>query len=321
MDQNDALCEYCAKLPFEPGLTSLLRGTYDGPESWPMGTFKEVRSRNCPFCTLLTSICGNWAEHAGSWRPVVPPGDSENITARWFSRGFDASYHSRPGSFVCLADNHQEENRLSARECLDPWINFEEVQRWVSLCRSEHDDCEGLDQSSLNFKEHRFRLIDVKENCIVEVSKSCTYVALSYVWGDPNDRRLLLLLGNRARLLQANSLGTAWSSIPATIRDAITATKKLGQRYLWVDSLCLVQDDPDELRDCVTLMDRIYQEAIFTIVAASGQDAHAGLSGVTPTTRNTQRLVKEIIPGLRMTTIQDLDSWLRPSKYSQRGWT
>ncbi|KAJ4294198.1 hypothetical protein N0V90_007888 [Kalmusia sp. IMI 367209] len=68
-------------------------------------------------------------------------------------------------------------------------------------------------------------------------------------------------------------------------------------------------------------MDRIYQEAIVTIIAASGTDAHSGLPGVIPTSRNTQRLVKEIVPGLHMTTIQDLDFWLRPSKYSQRGWT
>jgi len=321
MNRDNALCEHCAKIPFQPGLTSLVEGTYRDATTWPIGTFKEVRSRDCPFCILVTTICSKWAEGGGSWRPIVPPGDSEIITTRWFSRGFETRHHSRPGSYVCIAGNHPLDGILCARENLDPWINFQEVRRWISRCRSTHDDCEGPDQSSLNFKEHRFRLIDVMEKCIVEASRSCTYVALSYVWGDPTDGRLQLRSGNQADLLKANSLGTTWSSIPMTIRDAITVTKELRQRYLWVDSLCLVQDDADELRECVTLMDRIYQEAVFTIVGASGQDAYSGLPGVIPTARETQRLVKEIIPGLRMTTVHDLDYWLRPSKYSQRGWT
>lgn len=321
MIQNQTLCEHCAKIPFEPGLTNLLDGPYDGPTEWPLRTFEGVRSRDCPFFTLLTSICSKRFEGSGSWRPVVPPDDDENVTARWFSRGFDASHHWRPGSFVCLAGNHHKELRLCARESLDPWINFEEVQRSASHCRSEHDDCGGLDQSSLSFKEHRFSLIDVKDLRIVAAPASCTYVALSYDWGNPRDGRLLFLRTKFLDLRYTGYLRFVWAAIPATIRDGITAMRELGQRYLWVDSLCLVQNDPDELRDCVTLMDRVYQEAIFTIVATSGRDAHAGLPGVKSTARDAQRLVKEVVPGLRMTTVQDLDSWLRPSKYLQRRWT
>lgn len=320
MAQSGVLCEYCTKIPFEPGLTNFLDDTYD-EVSWDLGTFEQVRSRTCPFCTLMVSICSQWTTGSGSWSHLVEPDDTEPISARWSSDGFDAHTNSRLGSAICVADNHKPQGVLYAREKLDPWINWNEVRRWISQCRGNHEECTGPDKSSLNFVQHRLRLVDVEECCIVEATKSYTYVALSYVWGDPKDGRLLLLQENWNMLQQPKSLQSLQPLIPATIRDAITATKEIGQRYLWVDSLCLTQDNPKELQECVTYMDRIYHEAIVTIVAAAGTDAHAGLPGVNPTMRQTQRLVKEIIPGLRMTTVHDLDSLLRPSRYSQRGWT
>ncbi|KAH7090415.1 heterokaryon incompatibility protein-domain-containing protein [Paraphoma chrysanthemicola] len=51
----------------------------------------------------------------------------------------------------------------------------------------------------------------------------------------------------------------------------------LGSRYLWVDCLCIVQDDEDELKQNIHQMQHIFSQAEFTIVAANGDDANAGL--------------------------------------------
>jgi hypothetical protein len=59
----------------------------------------------------------------------------------------------------------------------------------------------------------------------------------------------------------------------------------IGERYLWVDSLCIVQDDPQEKHGQIANMDAIYGNAILTINAAAGQDANAGLPGVRPLSR------------------------------------
>lgn len=319
---NGTLCEYCAKIPFSHLLPTLPDSDYDrhykGPTSWPIGTFKQARSRLCPFCTLLTSIC---CKPDDSWAPLTEPHDSEEISARWNLGSFTASPHSRLGASVCLVGTNQSNREFCAKGALDPWINFFEIRRWISICQKQHVDCPAIPHSTLNFRTHHFRLIDVNTECIVQAPENCMYLVLSYVWGNPTDGRLLLRLENQQELLEPGGLTRVWSTIPATIRDAMAATKKLGYSYLWVDSLCLCQNDPSELQECVMFMDKIYQEATLTIVAATGDDAHAGLPGVKPTSRKTSRLVRDIVPGLRMTTIQGLECLLRPSKYAQRGWT
>jgi hypothetical protein len=110
--------------------------------------------------------------------------------------------------------------------------------------------------------------------------------------------------------------------ISNTIRDAITVVSKLGERYMWVENLCLLQDDEWEMRECVAHMDVFYEMATFTIIAAGSEDAFAGLEGVPPTRRLTLTSpVKEIVPGLRMTAIVDVDTLLQVSVYNNRAWT
>jgi hypothetical protein len=73
-------------------------------------------------------------------------------------------------------------------------------------------------------------------------------------------------------------------------------------------------------RNVLRVMDLFYEMAMLTIVAASG-DAWSGLPGVAPTPRRQNRIVREIVPGLKMTTIVDMDTILRKSVYSSRAWT
>jgi hypothetical protein len=121
--------------------------------------------------------------------------------------------------------------------------------------------------------------------------------------------------------MQPGALANARVLIPNTILDAITVVRKLRERYLWVDSLCLVQDDAGELQECVAIMDLFYEMAILTVVAAGGEGAWAGLQGVAPTPRRMNQHVREIAPGLNMTTMMDMDTLLRRSTYSTRAWT
>lgn len=87
-----------------------------------------------------------------------------------------------------------------------------------------------------------FRLIDIDTMCIVYAPRKAKYVALSYVWGRTSIPRLTLTSHNEEALLRPKGLEANRSKIPNTILDAITVFRKLGERYLWVDSLCLLQD-------------------------------------------------------------------------------
>jgi Heterokaryon incompatibility protein (HET) len=290
---------------------------------WDLGTFGEVSRRKCPFCELIASIC---SKHGASWGPLVPPDDSVQVVARFGNARFDVQYYQTTGSFVCLAAEESESDAFNVRA--EPeWINFKDVRGWISECEKKHGGrcaSQRYNPAMLPRNSRRqldFRLIDVEKMCLVYAPRACRYLALSYVWGKPDDGRLLLKSHNEDALMVPGALQELYDSVPTTILDTISVVRSLSERYLWVDSLCLVQDDLEELQDCVAIMDLFYEMAALTIVAATGSNAWAGLPGVWPRPRKYARKVNEIMPGLKMTTISHVDTLLRRSYYSTRAWT
>ena len=92
---------------------------------------------------------------------------------------------------------------------------------------------------------------------------------------------LQLLLRNKNKLLGTHGLLKIFrQSLLKTIRNAIYATRCFGECCFRIDSLCVVQDDPIDLRQQIESMDRIYGNALLTIVAADAEHAEIGLSGV-----------------------------------------
>jgi hypothetical protein len=110
-------------------------------------------------------------------------------------------------------------------------------------------------------------------------------------------------------------------TIPYTIRDAIRLVALLGEEYLWVDSLCICQDDMDNKMRQIGNMSNIYSQAILTIVAAYGESAHAGLPGVRPFSRNSIQHTELVQNILLANETPHLDEILRQSYWSTRGWT
>lgn len=68
--------------------------------------------------------------------------------------------------------------------------------------------------------------------------------------------------------------------IPRTIRDTMGLVAVLGKRYLWVDCLCICQDDKDSKHSQLQIMGDIYQIALFTVIAADSRYANHGLRGI-----------------------------------------
>lgn len=66
------------------------------------------------------------------------------------------------------------------------------------------------------------------------------------------------------------------SSLPQTIQDAVTVTRKLGLQYLWVDSMCIIQDSDDDKAHEIGRMSQIYGSAYVTISASSSAKCTTG---------------------------------------------
>ncbi len=77
-------------------------------------------------------------------------------------------------------------------------------------------------------------------------------------------------------LARHSQTGIYISALPQTIRDAIQVTRHLQVRLLWVDSLCIVQDDADELAREMANMSSYYGNSLVTISASAAKSAAEG---------------------------------------------
>jgi hypothetical protein len=95
------------------------------------------------------------------------------------------------------------------------------------------------------------------------------YVALSHCWGG------LQPLQTTKSSINERKDGIKWDSLPAVFQDAVTVTRRLRLDYLWIDSLCIVQDDIADWEEESSKMASIYENAYLTIAAASSRNGQA----------------------------------------------
>ncbi|KDR80415.1 hypothetical protein GALMADRAFT_92808 [Galerina marginata CBS 339.88] len=230
-----------------------------------------------------------------------------------------------------LANDAPTPSKSYFARLINDQIDFSMVRNWLAMCHAGHGnfcnqskmlDYEIIDPAA---EIPSLRLIDVVDNCIVPAPHHCKYVGLSYLWGNVDLSSLLMLL--KANLDQLEKPGSflrkeLYEKIPLTVRDAIQVVRELHLRYLWVDSLCVIQDDDTESKsDAISTMDLVYGSAYLTIVAATGSNAHAGLPGVHPGTRGITQSIEEIAPGFRLAFKTKSENYIRSSAYHSRGWT
>jgi Heterokaryon incompatibility protein (HET) len=139
--------------------------------------------------------------------------------------------------------------------------------------------------------KYPLRAIDTKDMCIVDLPTGQPYVALSYAWGKLNMTKLTS--ANESALRKHGALEN-FPEIPLTMKDAIEITKRVGQRYLWVDVLCIQQDDLGHLHEQMSQMGTLYNYSYFTIFAISGKDANYGLPGTRPGSRNLNQYIRKV---------------------------
>ncbi|PON25449.1 heterokaryon incompatibility protein [Trichoderma gamsii] len=144
---------------------------------------------------------------------------------------------------------------------------------WLADCVASHDICNAEHQEY----EWPRRVLDISQGDVVRLVSmehpppGATYVALSYCWG----RRGGNLCTYESNLAQ-HIKGIPLTSLPQTIRDIVSVCKQLGQQYLWVDALCIIQDDPADKMAQIPLMADIYSGALLVISAAGTADVLEG---------------------------------------------
>ncbi|KAL1615833.1 hypothetical protein SLS56_011675 [Neofusicoccum ribis] len=140
---------------------------------------------------------------------------------------------------------------------------------------------DNLEEHRNDLKDHAVRLptrvVDVGPSGSSDIPKlvetkeaSGAYVALSHCWGKKQ------IITTTKETLKDRKVGIQWSDLSKTFQDAISLTRNLGIRYVWIDSLCIIQDDSKDWEIESANMGNIYESAYVTLAATAAPDGSSG---------------------------------------------
>lgn len=339
----------------------------DAHKPTPLGSFGDIlqRSTTCPLCRLIGDALTRHAAHRPSGQDDCRAEtsffgvyrDSQRKT-HWIRRlsilvdindAYSAGGPKKSLFYAFQACNTGTASLQVDERLADPGVDMMLfggrrrplvldlgwVRRWMDICKADHGSvCERSDIDS-DRRLERIRFVDVEQMCIVTLEdinlSEQPYIALSYVWGGPQELRLERL--NKDDLAKPGVLDT--KHLPQTIADSILLVRSLGFRHLWIDALCIVQDDDADKTIQIAAMSQIYGFAFLTIMAASALSVNGGLPGLRPGTRSCVQEELVVIPAANngdadpglslMPVLQPFASprehYLERTPWNGRGWT
>ncbi|KAI1121603.1 HET-domain-containing protein [Nemania abortiva] len=129
------------------------------------------------------------------------------------------------------------------------------------------------------------RLLDVGSNMCTELrlvilatdpafTKGESYAALSYCWGSEEEAENQLK--TTSATIQSHILQIVFGCLPQTVADAVQVCRSLGIRYLWVDALCIIQDNKDDWAREAFEMANVYAKSFITLCILQGNSCASG---------------------------------------------
>lgn len=153
------------------------------------------------------------------------------------------------------------------------------ITGWLHECIHFHQNCQGPGDAHPGkvLRKLPARVLDVgpsKGSCdelqLTEDFRG-PYVALSHCWG--TTRHLV----TEKKTIESHKKGIPLQKLPKTFQDAVILTKNIGLRYLWIDSLCIIQDDIKDWKNEAAKMADVYQNAYCTIAATGSKSDQQGI--------------------------------------------
>ncbi|KAK8254529.1 heterokaryon incompatibility protein-domain-containing protein, partial [Phyllosticta capitalensis] len=151
------------------------------------------------------------------------------------------------------------------------------LRAWLFECDTKHKSCQTLGNGIGGSCPKR--LIQVAEGAIrvveLESDSEVTYTTLSHCWGSEFDaERVPKALSTNIGSLQVS---IDWTEIPPTFQDAIKITRLVSCEYIWIDSLCIIQDDAEDWENQASQMAKIYSNSYLNIAATASRNSWGGL--------------------------------------------
>ncbi|CAG9988069.1 unnamed protein product [Clonostachys byssicola] len=257
LEESKKTCHLCALLSESLHIESIARPNFldCGPEQIFITLKSGIPHTKDP--KLAEHIITVWANQ-----------DSGDVLAKVYQQG-----SSEPAEWSKMYDplRPKEKNNTTGSPNM-----IRLAKNWLQICRDTHS-CQSNDDKPPLLPT---RVVDVglKDDDAprihtAEPGQRHHYITLSYCWGD--QRKIEFLKSLKENIVQhTRSLPT---TLHATLRDALNCTRALGFRYIWIDALCIIQDDKADVGREISQMGHIYRNSSLTIGAGNGSDVTSGL--------------------------------------------
>ncbi|RFU74366.1 hypothetical protein TARUN_7879 [Trichoderma arundinaceum] len=144
---------------------------------------------------------------------------------------------------------------------------LDQAANWLAECRSLHDGCRISDTT---FVPNRLLFLGAKRtnsntiNLVENLKNSVPYAALSHRWTEETPTKCLLT----SNLVDRGQNGMPIAELPRMMQDVVSVLRRLGIEYIWIDCLCIIQDDEEDWRREAALMASVYTNAELTVAAS-----------------------------------------------------
>lgn len=216
--------------------------------------------------------------------------------------------------------------------------SWSQIESWIDICHRTHPKCRKptFEDNDSQPREYPTRLLDIGDDsdpegplrlCLPkEAAIRGDYVTLSHCWG--TELVISLTSDNYDSFLRR----IEFDQLPQSFRDTVVVARKLRVRYLWIDSLCIIQQGPGAKEDWLresALMGQVYRNAFLNIGATGVTDGRGGCFQQ----RDYNEVYRPVIYKPECLThcekfyqpytlVEDsfLDKWLLNEPLLQRGW-
>ncbi|KAJ9425796.1 heterokaryon incompatibility protein-domain-containing protein [Fusarium oxysporum] len=232
---------------------------------------RQAARAGCHLCNLIELYCT--ISPIDSDLPVMLKVDIRNTGGRNYA--FDVSVDKDCTEIrLGLKDNKYAPSQLAgtyyhpAGEIPD--AIFDMIRDWLRQCQADHQECRDDSPTHIPTRLVDVGTLDSSTVHLIETGNGfhAPYLTLSHCWGQN---------ANIVRRTVGGNLEIPLKNLPRTFKDAITATRRLGFTYLWIDSLCIIQGDKIDWERESANMASIYSKGILNLAATYSSDSHGGL--------------------------------------------
>lgn len=236
-------------------------------------------AKTCRLCQMLRR----------SFKKIGLPPKIGTITIYRDGTNLKVDYNAQPVLRICTeSESHDFKDiqvgpRSRSESGTGRGYDFSLLRAWLAKCDGTHSrfGCNNRRHSGARFLPTRILDLERWENeglvrlhCTKEFD-SYEYVAVSHCWGSPSEEEWESVC-THSKNLQKRLHHIAFADLPRTFQDAIFATHRLGKRYLWIDSLCIIQRDQRDWERESALMESVFSSAYCTISATCARSFSDG---------------------------------------------